>query len=152
MNHMNIVVPEAASYSEQHGLTFHPKRDWESYAQYCVGWNYLSIAKLQWLHHWSLGMDKYRIMYGWDWQTVYADDITIDCATLGITSPLIVQCWWWHHNWLCSAGNDITIDCAMLVMISQLTRQLWCTHVKVTSNSLDIDFIHDDFNSRSCKK
>ena len=23
-----------------------------------MGWNYLSIPKLQWLHHWSLGMDK----------------------------------------------------------------------------------------------
>ena len=24
-----------------------------------MGWNYLSIPKLQWLHHWSLGMDKW---------------------------------------------------------------------------------------------
>ena len=27
-------------------------------AQESVGWNYLSISKLQWLHHWSLGKEK----------------------------------------------------------------------------------------------
>ena len=24
-----------------------------------MGWNYFSIPKLQWFHHWTLGMDKY---------------------------------------------------------------------------------------------
>ena len=28
------------------------------HAQWCVGWNYLPIPKLQWCNHWSLGMDK----------------------------------------------------------------------------------------------
>ena len=36
-----------------------PNIDKWSHAQKSVGWNYLSIPKLQWLHHWSLGMDKY---------------------------------------------------------------------------------------------
>ena len=29
----------------------------KSFAQYSVGWNYLSIPKLEQLHHWILGMD-----------------------------------------------------------------------------------------------
>ena len=33
--------------------------DKQSQAQLSVGWNYLSFPKLQRLHHWSLGMDKY---------------------------------------------------------------------------------------------
>ena len=32
--------------------------DEKSQAQLNVGWNYLSIPKLQQLHCWSLGMDK----------------------------------------------------------------------------------------------
>ena len=30
-----------------------------NYIHYNVCWIYLTIPKLQWLHHWSLGMDKY---------------------------------------------------------------------------------------------
>ena len=33
-----------------------PSMDNWSHAQQSVGWNYLSISKLQRLHHWSLGM------------------------------------------------------------------------------------------------
>ena len=33
-----------------------------------------------------------------------------------------------------------------------ITRQLWREHVKMISSLLDIDFIHDDFHGRSCKK
>ena len=29
-----------------------------NYIHYYMGWNFLSIPKLHWLHHWSLEMDK----------------------------------------------------------------------------------------------
>ena len=39
-------------------IDFNPSMDKLLHAQKSVGWNYLSIPKLQRLHRWSLGMDK----------------------------------------------------------------------------------------------
>ena len=37
---------------------FNPSMDKYSHAKYSVGWNYLSMPKLQRLYRWSLVMDK----------------------------------------------------------------------------------------------
>ena len=39
-------------------INFNPRMDNESNVQQSVGWNYLSIPNLQWLHRWDLGMKK----------------------------------------------------------------------------------------------
>ena len=39
-------------------FNFNPSKDKYLHPLYTVGWNYLSIPKLQWLHRWILGMDK----------------------------------------------------------------------------------------------
>ena len=39
-------------------FNFHPIMDKYSHVQLNVRWNYSSISKLQWLHRWSLGIDK----------------------------------------------------------------------------------------------
>ena len=46
-------------------ININPSMDKYSHAQKSVGWNYLSIPKLQRLHRWSLGMDKWfhRTLY-----------------------------------------------------------------------------------------
>ena len=40
-------------------FNLNPCMDKYSHPLYSVGWNYLSIPKLQWLNSWSLGMDRY---------------------------------------------------------------------------------------------
>ena len=39
-------------------MNFNPNMDEQSHTQWSVGWNYLSIPKLQLLHRWSLGKHK----------------------------------------------------------------------------------------------
>ena len=39
-------------------INFNPSMNKWPQAQWSLCWNYLSIPKLQWLHRWSLGMDK----------------------------------------------------------------------------------------------
>ena len=54
-------------------INFNPSMDKYSHAQLSVGWNCLSIPKLQWLHHWSLGMDTsfYPTLYnGWNYSSM----------------------------------------------------------------------------------
>ena len=68
------------------------------------------------------------------------DNATVDCTMLVMTSQLIIQCWWWRHNWLYNADDDATIDCTMLVMTPQLSVQCWWWRLK----SLQIDFTHGD--------
>ena len=52
---------------------------------------------------------------------------------LRVSLTLFILCWW-RHDWLLSA------------------LQLWYKHVKVISNSLDIDFIHGNIHGRSCSE
>ena len=62
------------------------------------------------------------------------------CASLA----LFKFCWW-HHNWLCNTSDDITIDLA-----NRLGKVI--NDRKKISNLLDINFIHDNIHSLSCKK
>ena len=55
-------IPKRAKYQRPLLLTwihFNPSMDKPYLPQINVEWNYLYIPKLQWLHRWSLGMDKW---------------------------------------------------------------------------------------------
>ena len=55
---MMIQITDVYRYMHHPWINFNPSMDKLSHAQYSVGWNYLSIPKLQELYCWSLGMDK----------------------------------------------------------------------------------------------
>ena len=56
--------------------------------------------------------------------------------------------WWWCQNWLRYVDDDVTIVCTLdRATLSICGASTW----KVTSNLLDICFIHGDSHSRSCK-
>ena len=56
------------------------------------------------------------------------------------------------HSACLHSGGDVTINCPTPVMKLQLTCNCDARTWKVKSNSLQIDFIHDDIHDRSCKK
>ena len=60
----------------------------------------------------------------------------------------LIMFWWWRHNSLLNIGDDVAINCATIMWLCICDASTW----KVVSNSMNIDFIHDDLHDWSYKK
>ena len=66
----DIFTGSRSGYWPQTWINLDPSMDKYPHSLWHVGWNYLSIPKLQWFHHWSLG-----------WISNFIPHITMDVTT-----------------------------------------------------------------------